>query len=62
MFEIVVSLSSDRDEREIDKYHDESNSSDSGSDSDSSHSSSSGGNTTVEQYLSRVAGVPLEVL
>ena len=57
-----MSSSSDWDEREIDEYHDESNSSDGESESDSSHSSSSGGNTTVEQYLSRVAGVPLEVL
>ena len=59
MSEIVVSLSSDRDEREIDEYHDESNSSGSGSNSDSSSSSSSGENTSDEQYLS---GVPLEVL
>ena len=38
MIEIVVSLSNDRDEREIDKYHDESNSS-----GCSNKSSSSGG-------------------
>ena len=62
MFEIVVFSSSDRDEREIDKYHDESNSSDSGSDSDSSQSSSSGGNTIDEQYSSDVPRIPLEVL
>ena len=62
MFEIVVSSSSDRDEREIDKYHDESNSSDSVSNSDSSQSSSSGGNTIDEQYSSDVPRIPLEVL
>ena len=62
MFEIVVSSSSDRNEREIDKYHDESNSSDSGSDSDSSQSSSSGGNTIDEQYSFDVPRIPLEVL
>ena len=62
MSEIVVSSSSDRDDREIDEYHDESNSIDSGSDTDSSQSSSSGGNTTDEQYSSRVPGIPLEVL
>ena len=44
-----MSLSSDRDEREIDEYHDESNN----SGSSSGESSSSG-----EQYL---FGVPLEV-
>ena len=62
MSKIVLSLSSDRDEREIDEYHDESNSSDGESESDSSHSSSSGGNNIDEQYLSGVPGVPLEVL
>ena len=61
MAAIVVSLSSDRDEREIDEHHDESNTSDSSSDSGSS-CSSSGGNTTDEQYSSGVPGVPLEVL
>lgn len=44
--------SSDRNEREIDKYHDESSSSGSGSESGSSN----------EQYSSRVPGVPLDVL
>ena len=54
-----MSLSSDRDDREIDKYHDESNSSDSSS-SDSSNSSDT--NSTDEQYSSGVLKVPLEVL
>ena len=61
MTAIVMSSSSDRDEREIDENHDESNTSDSSSDS-GSHCSSSRGNTTDEQYSSRVPGVPLEVL
>ena len=61
MAAIVVSLSSDRDEREIDEHHDESNTSDSSSDSGSSCSSSSGENTTVEQYSSEVPRVPIEV-
>ena len=66
MFEIIVSSSSDRDEREIDEYHDESNSSDGRSESassqSSSNSSSSSGSTTDKQYSSKVLGVPLEVL
>lgn len=53
MDEIVVSSSSDRDEREIDKYQDESNNSD---------NSSSGSDSTDEQYSSGVPRVPLEVL
>ena len=61
MAAIVVSLSSDRDEMETDQHHNESNTSDSSSDS-GSHCSSSRGNTTDEQYSSRVPGVPLEVL
>ena len=59
MAEIVVSLSSDKGDREIDKYHDESNSSDSSS-SDSSISSDT--NSTDEQYSSGILKVPLEVL
>lgn len=55
-----MSSSSDRGDREIDKYHDESNSSDSSS-SDSS-SSSSDTNSTDEQYSSGILKVPLEVL
>lgn len=47
-----MSSSSDRDEREIDEYHDESNTSGSSSDRDSSCSSNSEGNTTDEQYSS----------
>ena len=64
MSEIVVSLSSNSDNREIDEYHDST--SDSGSSSNSgsrsSDSSGSGGNTTNKQYTSGVPGVPLEVL
>ena len=52
-----MSSSSDKDEREIDEYHDESNNSGSTSESSNSESSSSD-----EHYLSRVPGVPLEVL
>ena len=66
MSKAVISSSSISDNREIDKYHD--NTSDSGSNSNngnksnSSSSSSSGGNTTDEQYTFGVPGVPLEVL
>ena len=55
-----MSSSSDRGDRETDKYHNESNSSDSSS-SDSS-SSSSDTNSTDEQYSSGILKVPLEVL
>ena len=64
MFEIVVSSSSNSDNREIDEYHDSTNDSSSSS-SNSSRSNgrgNSGGNTTDEQYTFRVLGVPLEVL
>ena len=65
MSEVVISLSSDSDNREIDKYHDSNSdigsSSNSGSRSNSS-SSSTGGNTTDEQYMPRVPGFPLEIL
>ena len=61
MDKIIVSLFRDRDEREIDEYHNESNTSGSDSESDSSRSSSSGGETINEQYSSRVLGIPLEV-
>ena len=54
MVEIIVSSSIDRDEREINEYYDESNSSGSSSESSSSESDS-----TDKQYSS---GVPLEVL
>ena len=60
MSKIIVSSSSNSDEREIDEYHDKS--SFSGSSDNSSNNSSDGGNTTNEQYLSGVPGVPLEVL
>ena len=53
MVEIIVSSSIDRDEREINEYYDESNSSGSGSES------SSESDSTDKQYSS---GVPLEVL
>ena len=59
MAEIVVSSSSDRGDREIGKYHDESNNSDSSS---SDSSSSSDTNSTDEQYSSGILKVPLEVL
>ncbi|KAL4607506.1 hypothetical protein ACB092_09G179500 [Castanea dentata] len=64
MSEIIVSSSSNSDNREIDEYHDstcDSGSSSSNS-SRSSGSNSSGGNTTDEQYMFGVHGVPLEVL
>ena len=63
MSEVVISLSSDSDNREVEEYHDST--SDSGSSSNSgsrSDSSSNGGNTTNEQYTSGVLGVPLDVL
>ena len=63
MFEIIVSLSSNSVEREIDEYHDSGSSGSSSSRDSNSKSSSSGvGNTTNEQYLSGVLGVPLEIL
>ena len=64
MSEIVVSSSSNSNNREIDEYHD-STSDSSSSSSNSSRSNgrgSSEGNTTNEQYSFRVPGVPLEVL
>ena len=57
MAKIVVSSSSDRDEREIDEYHDKGNSSGS-----SSESSGSESGLTDKQYSYGVPGVPLEVL
>ena len=59
MFEIIVSSSSNSDDREINEYHD-SNISGSSTDRSSNSSSSSGGNTTDEQYTSEVPRVPLE--
>ena len=64
MSEVVISSSSDSDNREIDEYH--SNTSDSGSSSNSgsrsNRNSSSRGSTMDEQYTSGVLEVPLEVL
>jgi len=64
MSEVVISSSSDSDNKEIDEYH--NSTSDSGSSSNSgsrsNSNSSSGGNTTDEQYTSGVPRVPLEVL
>ena len=57
-----MSLSGDSNERKIDEYHDESSFSGSSSSNSSDNSYSSGGNTTDEQYLFGVLGVPLEVL
>ena len=64
MSEIIVSLSSNSDNREINEYHDSTSDSSSSSNngSRSSGSSSNGGNTTDEQYTFEVPGVPLEVL
>ena len=58
MSEIVFSLSSDNDKREIDEYQNKSNGGDSSS--DSSGSSDSG--STDEQYSFGVPRSPLEVL
>ena len=55
MSNIIISSSSNSDNREIDEYHDIS--SDSGS-----SGSNSGGNTMDEQYTFGVPRVPLEVL
>ena len=58
MSEIIMSSSSNSDDREINEYHDSSLS---GSSTDrSSNNSSSGGNTADEQYTSEVPRVPLE--
>ena len=48
---------SDRDDREIDEYHDKSNSSEDSSSSESSFESSS----SDEVYSSRTPGIPFEV-
>ena len=57
MAEIVVSLSSNRDDREIDECNDESNSSEGSSSSESSFESSS----SYEVYSFGTPGFPLEV-
>ena len=54
MSEIAISSSSDGTEKAIDEYYDES------SDSSSDTSNTSGGNTTDEEYVSGVPGLPLE--
>ena len=54
-----MSSSSNRDEKEIDEYHDKSSDSGSSTESDSSSSES---NSTNKQYSSSVPRVPLEVL
>jgi len=59
MSKIIVSLSSNSDNREIDEYHDSSLSG-SGT-NNSSNSSSIRGNTTEEEYTSGVPRVSLEV-
>ena len=56
MAEIVMSSSSDIDNKEIDEYHDESNSSEGNSSSESSSESSS----SEEVHLSGTPGIPLE--
>ena len=58
MSEILVSSSSNSEDRETDEYHD---SSPSGSGTNSSSKSSSRGNATDKQYMSRVPEVPLDV-
>ena len=58
MFEIVISSSSNSDNKGIDDYHDTS--SRSSSDSSSSRDSSSEGNMTDEQYMFKVPRIPLE--
>lgn len=55
MVKIIVPLSSDKDNREIDEYHDESNYSDSSGDSSGESTSSD------EWYSSSTPGIPLEV-
>lgn len=55
MAEIIVSSSSDKDDREIDEYHDERNYSDSSGDSSGESTSSD------ELYLSGTPGIPLKV-
>ena len=57
MSEIIISLSSNSVDKAIDEYHDTT----SYTGSSSNSNSSSGGNTTDEQYMSGVLGIPLEV-
>ena len=57
MIEIIVSSFNNRDDREIDEYHDESNSSDGNSNESSSENSSS-----YEAYSFGTLGIPFDVL
>ena len=59
MSETVLSSSSNSLGKAIDEYHDPSSFSGS---SDSSNSSTSSGGNTMDEYVSGVPGVPLEVL
>jgi len=59
MAKIVVSLSSGRDDREIDEYYDNINSNGSSSSSDSESNGESG--STNELFSSRTPRIPLEV-
>ena len=61
MSEIIISLSSNSVDKAIDEYHDTTSYTGSSSGSSSNSNSSSGGNTTDEQYMSGVLGIPLEV-
>ena len=61
MSEIVISSSSNSVDKAIDEYHDTTSYSGSSSGSSSNSNSSSGGNTTDEQYVFGVLGIPLEV-
>ena len=60
MSEIVLSSSSNSIDKAKDKYHDTSFSGSSG-DNSSGSNSSSGRNTTDEEYMFGVPGIPLEV-
>ena len=61
MSEIIISLSSNSVDKDIDEYHDTTSYTGSSSGSSSNSNSSSGGNTTDEQYMYGVLGIPLEV-
>ena len=59
MSETILSSSSNSVDKAIDEYHDPISFSGS---SDSSNSSTSSGGNTMDEYVSGVPGVPLEVL
>ena len=61
MPEIIISLSSNSVDKAIDEYHDTTSYTGFSSGSSSNSNSSSGGNTTDEQYMYGVLGIPLEV-